>query len=55
MSVERTCVWTLRSLLDGEPFDRLISEAGEAFHPFVNMVGEVTFNMPVLIITATRP
>jgi hypothetical protein len=54
VSAERACAWTLGGLLNGTQFDRLLSEAKETFQPFVTDDGKATFNMPVLIITATK-
>jgi hypothetical protein len=54
VSTERACVWTLGGLLDGAQFDRLLVEAEETLQPFMTDDGKVMFNMPALMITATR-
>jgi hypothetical protein len=54
VSTERACVWTLGGLLDDAQFDRLRREAQAAFRPFVDASGMVSFEMPALLITATR-
>ena len=54
VSTERACVWTLGGLLNSAQFDRLLDEAEETLQPFVTDDGKVTFNMPALIITATK-
>ena len=54
VSTERACAWTLGGLLDGAQFDRLLDEAEEALQPFVSDDSNVTFNMPALVITATK-
>jgi ubiquinone/menaquinone biosynthesis C-methylase UbiE len=55
VATERACAWTLGGLLDDMQFERLAIEAEEAFQPFITQLGEVEFNMPTLIITATKP
>ncbi len=54
ISTERACVWTLGGLLNEEQFDRLVDEAQEALRPFLTANGDVAFDMPALIITASR-
>ncbi|WP_037374758.1 class I SAM-dependent methyltransferase [Sedimenticola selenatireducens] len=54
VSTERACVWTLGGLLDDRQFERLTSKAEESLRPFVEADGHVRFNMPVLILSATR-
>jgi hypothetical protein len=54
VSTERACVWTLGGLLDEEQFMRLLEEAEQALQPFAAADGAVAFDMPALIVTATR-
>lgn len=54
ISTERACVWTLGGMLDDAQFAALLKEAERAFKPFVGAEGVVAFEMPALIITASR-
>ncbi|BCH21813.1 class I SAM-dependent methyltransferase [Mesorhizobium sp. L-8-3] len=54
ISTERACVWTLGGLLDQAQFEQLVDEAEEALQGFVSANGDVAFDMPALIITATK-
>ena len=54
ISTERACVWTLGGLLDDEQFERLLREAERALAPFVKASGAVSFDMPALVITASK-
>ncbi|NJM91972.1 MAG: methyltransferase domain-containing protein [Rhodospirillaceae bacterium] len=54
VSTERACVWTLGGVLDESQFARLLKESEQALKPFVDASGGVTFDMPALIITATK-
>ena len=54
VATERACVWTLGGLLDDEQFERLLKEAAMGLLPFADARGQVTFEMPALIITAGR-
>ena len=54
VSTERACAWTLGGLLDEAQFDQLYQESEEAFQPFLTPQGEVAFNMPALVINATK-
>lgn len=54
ISSERACVWTLGGLLDQTQFERLVDEAEGALQAFVSANGDVAFDMPALIITATK-
>jgi SAM-dependent methyltransferase len=54
ISTERACVWTLGGLLGDAQFSRLMSEAEQALQPFRQADGSVVFDMPALIITATK-
>ncbi|WP_119392665.1 class I SAM-dependent methyltransferase [Taklimakanibacter lacteus] len=54
ISTERACVWTLGGLLDDAQFTRLIKEAEKALQPCRGADGSVVFDMPALIITASR-
>ena len=55
VATERACVWTLGGLLDDEQFERLLKEAATVLLPFADAGGQVTFEMPALIITSGRP
>jgi SAM-dependent methyltransferase len=54
VSTERACVWTLGGLLDEEQFARLLHEAEKALEPFTGRDGAIHFEMPALILTASR-
>ena len=54
ISTERACVWTLGGLLDDEQFKRLLEEAERVLVPFVTAGGAVAFDMPALVITASK-
>ena len=54
ISTERACIWTLGGLLDAEQFERLLAEAERVLLPFVTTNGSVSFDMPALIITASK-
>ena len=54
ISTERECVWTLGGLLDEAQFARLMAEAEKSLQPFRGADGSVVFDMPALIITATK-
>lgn len=54
ISTERACVWVLGGLLDDAQFERLMTEARDVFHPFVDPQGSVAFSMPALLITSDR-
>jgi len=51
---ERACVWTLGGLLDETQFECLRREAQHELLPFVGADGELRFEMPALLITATK-
>lgn len=55
VSTERACAWTLGGVLNDDQFTQLLEEAQTALEPFVGPDGIVTFNMPVLIVTAEKP
>ena len=55
VSTERACVWTLGGLLDEAQFARLLAEAETALKPFVSADGAIVFDMPALILTASKP
>jgi hypothetical protein len=40
--------------LDNEQFKRLLEEAERALMPFVTAAGAVAFDMPALVITASK-
>ena len=54
ISTERACVWTLGGLLDDEQFKRLLEEAERVLVPFVTSSGAVAFDMPALVVTASK-
>jgi ubiquinone/menaquinone biosynthesis C-methylase UbiE len=54
VSTERACVWTLGGVLDESQFALLLKECEQALKLFVNANGGVAFDMPALIITATK-
>lgn len=54
VSTERACVWTLGGVLDDTQFARLQKEAEQVLKPFADASGDVTFDMPALIITAAK-
>jgi SAM-dependent methyltransferase len=54
VSTERACAWTLGGLLDDAQFARLLEGAQQVLRPFVGADGRVVFEMPALIVTATR-
>jgi SAM-dependent methyltransferase len=55
ISTERACVWTLGGLLDDEQFMRLREEAVHVLAPFVTAGGLVEFDLPALVVSASRP
>jgi SAM-dependent methyltransferase len=54
ISTERACVWTLGGMLDDTQFAELMREAEQALKPFVRTDGAIAFDMPALIVTATK-
>lgn len=54
ISTERACVWTLGGLLDNEQFKRLLKEAERVLVPFVTAGRAVAFDMPALVVTASK-
>jgi uncharacterized protein (DUF1330 family)/trans-aconitate methyltransferase len=54
ISTERACVWTLGGLLNEDQFRRLLEEAKRVLASFATASGEVSFDMPALIITASK-
>lgn len=54
ISTERACVWTLGGLLNEAQFGRLLGAAEQALRPFVTANGNIAFDMPSLIITASK-
>jgi len=54
VSSERECVWTLGGLLDAAQFERLLAASREALAPFAQADGAIAFDMPALLITATK-
>jgi ubiquinone/menaquinone biosynthesis C-methylase UbiE/uncharacterized protein (DUF1330 family) len=54
ISTERACIWTLGGLLNEDQFGRLLKDAQRALEAFVTASGEVSFDMPALIITASK-
>lgn len=55
VSTERACVWTLGGVLNDDQFATLLRESEQALKPFVGADGAITFDMPALIIAATKP
>lgn len=51
VSTERACAWTLGGLLDDDQFDRLLNDALDALKPFADQSGQISFDMPALILT----
>ena len=54
VSTERACAWTLGGLLDEDQFARLLEASETALEPFVARDGTVVFDMPALILTASK-
>ena len=54
VSTERACAWTLGGLLDEHQFAQLLENSESALGPFVAPDGAVVFDMPALILTASR-
>ncbi len=46
--------WTLGDVIDEAGVEQLLSEAEDVLRPFVTAEGTVTFDMPALIVTATK-
>ena len=55
VSTERACVWTLGGVLDDDQFARLSDACETALAPFRGPDGRVRFEMPALILSATKP
>jgi SAM-dependent methyltransferase len=54
VSTERACAWTLGGLLDEDQFARLLQAAETDLEPFVRPDGSILFDMPALILTASK-
>jgi SAM-dependent methyltransferase len=54
VATERACAWTLGGLLDSQQFAQLLRGAQRALQPFAGEGGGVAFEMPALIVTATK-
>jgi uncharacterized protein (DUF1330 family)/trans-aconitate methyltransferase len=54
ISTERACVFTLGGLLDDAQFARLLQESRAALRPFAGADGKVEFEMPALVVTASK-
>jgi uncharacterized protein (TIGR02246 family) len=54
ISTERACVWTLGGMLDDAQFEVLLKESEHALRQFVTIDGAIVFEMPALIVTATK-
>ena len=54
VATERACVWTLGGLLDEAQFARLLGAAEESLAPFLGADGGIEFDMPALIVSATK-
>ena len=46
--------WTLGDVIDASGVEQLLREAEDVLHPFVTAEGTVMFDMPALIVTATK-
>ena len=55
VSTERACAWTLGGLLDDAQFAQLLDGAQQVLAPFAGDDGKVAFDMPALIVTASKP
>ncbi|MBL8907757.1 MAG: class I SAM-dependent methyltransferase [Rhizobiales bacterium] len=54
VSTERACVWTLGGILDDAQFDRLLKESRTALKPYTQQDDQIIFDLPVLIVTASK-
>jgi hypothetical protein len=54
VSTERACVWTLGGLLDDDQFKLLREEAVHVLAPFVTAGGLVEFDLPALVVSASK-
>jgi ubiquinone/menaquinone biosynthesis C-methylase UbiE len=54
VATERACAWTLGGLLDAQQFAQLLQAAQQVLKPFAGEGGGVAFEMPALIVTATK-
>lgn len=54
VTTERACVWTLGGVLNDQQFELLLKESETALAPFVVQDGTIEFDMPSLIITASK-
>lgn len=54
ISAERSCVWTLGGLLNGDQFELLQREAEPVLRPFVTADGSVAFPASAHIVKATK-
>ena len=54
IETEHACIWTLGGLIDDGQVARLKEEAEQELSPFRGPDGSVSFDMPALIVTATR-
>jgi ubiquinone/menaquinone biosynthesis C-methylase UbiE len=55
VETEHACIWTLGGLIDADQATRLREAAQRELLPFVRPDGSVTFAMPALVVTATKP
>jgi SAM-dependent methyltransferase len=55
VSTERACVWTLGGILRDEQFELLLRQSEAALAPFAGADGTVLFDMPALILRASKP
>jgi ubiquinone/menaquinone biosynthesis C-methylase UbiE len=55
VETEHACIWTLGGLIDADQATRLHEAAQRELLPFVRPDGSVTFAMPALVVTATKP
>ena len=54
VSTERACVWTLGGVLDDAQFDKLLKESETALKPYARADDEIIFDLPALIVTASK-
>jgi ubiquinone/menaquinone biosynthesis C-methylase UbiE len=55
VAAEEACVWTLGGLLDERQCARLLEAARDALRPFVDVSGEIAFELPALVCLTRRP
>ena len=55
VETEHSCIWTLGGMIDDGQAARLREAAERELRPFVRPDGAISFAMPALIVTATKP